>query len=180
MTPTPAAELRRRRQPYPFQVSPQLTVLMRRVDMQTLIMEGLVPATLLDAAERFEKIGVAVASGEKSAKDVMEGNDKEDMSEMVLFMRHYAVVAVAEPIMVFEDDGDINHFPVRDLTVDELMAIWNAAPPEEEGVPKVTTDRAIEFRRPEKQDDVPAAPTGESVRSTAELVDKPERESIHA
>lgn len=175
--PTSAKELRRRRQPFSFEVNPNLTVMIRRADMQTLIMEGLVPLNLLDASERFQKLGDKIQTGE----DPMKETKPEDMADMVEFMRRYAIAMVVSPKLTLEDDGREDSVPVSMLTADELMAIFNATPPgEETEAPKVTAEVAREFRGPTKPNDVAAPQAGESVRSTAKLVDTPEAERISA
>ena len=181
LKPTAASELRRRRQPYTFQASPTLTVQLRRVDMQTLLMEGLLPLTLLDAAERFEKLGERFEKDkDKSSSEIMQGSDPDDMKRMMDFIRHYACVVVVDPKLTLVDDGDENSVPVDSLSSDELLAIWNAVPPEEKEVPKVTNDEAREFRGAAEPTDVQAPQAVESVRPTPKLVDTDVRKRIHA
>lgn len=187
-----SARERRGASTYLFKVSPKLTVRMRRLDITTMVLQNLIPFNLLKAANKFEEMARNLATVAPTVLD-SEGNGGEDainelekidpgqLQDMMEFLRHYAIVIIAEPKITMEDDGNPDHLPVSELDGDELMAIFYSRPPEGMGKEptQLTVAEAEEFRRPEPTVADSSVPDGEAVRAEAKLVDTPEREFIY-
>lgn len=101
----------------------------KRLDMMTIVIEGLLPMPLLKAVQAIKQMGpeerARAAAGEldfgdKTIKDLAE-SDKRAMRDL---MRRHAMLAVVDPGLVETDDGDDNHLPVDLLTSQELLRIW--------------------------------------------------------
>ena len=188
LKPTAAKRYRSNRT-YLHKVSDELTVRIRRLDITTMVLQNLVPFSLLKAANQFEEMvrklgnigGDALDTSEAALKE-LESINPSQLTNMMDFLRHYAVVVVAEPVLVPDDDGNDDHIPVTDLSGDELLSIFYARPPQEKEEQKstvLTAEQAEEFRRSEPTAPRPAAQDGAEVRSEAQLVDTPEREFVY-
>jgi len=188
LTPTSARRARGRNS-YLFKVDNELTVRIRKLDMTTMVLEQLIPFDLLRAANKFEsmvnevaKIGQQISQSDEVADKALlelEKLNPAELKTMVDFLRHYAVVVVMDPILVLKDDDNLDHLPVTEISGDQLMAIFYARPPREEGAPvAITAEQAEEFRRSEPAVPSPDVPVGESVQREAELVDYTDREGI--
>jgi len=169
-------------------VSPELVVRIRRMTMTTMVMEGLIPMKLLQAAQKFEQLTDAVNKG--IATDGTNGGaaaladfDGTITKESLDFLRHYASVVVVEPKIVMEDDGNPDHLPVTELEAEELMGIFYATPPDQSEKEKevvLTTEAAEDFRgKAWPEFATPAVRPVEDVPATPEFLDLPEREAIH-
>lgn len=166
---------------FTIQVSQRLTVKIKRIDMMRLMMQNLIPFHLMDAAAKFQEMADRVSMAESLEKKMEEAKnsmDADHLRKTEEFLKRYAVAVVIEPKLVLVDDGNEDHLPVDDLTGDELMGIFYAAPMREEVA--VTKDEAEDFRGSEPAADGPAVLPREDVQPGPELLVAGDRETIHA
>jgi hypothetical protein len=132
-------------------------VVAQRLDMTSMVFEGLVPMPLLTAVQRM----ISMPEEDPIARLAsMEATDKQSMLEM---LRKHACRAVINPVVTPTDDGDQNHLPVSLLAVDILMKIWNATAVE----PLLSPLEATTFRPRGSADADPVLPAREDVRPAA-------------
>jgi hypothetical protein len=171
------AKERRRKSSFLLKASDSLTVRMRKLDVPSMILMGLIPLPMLQAAGKFEEMQGKISEN-STAMEVLEVIDPEDQKKFVEFLRQFACEVVLEPTIVLEDDGIEDHLPVTELDINELMAIWNAGPTKED--PIVSTASAEEFHRAEPDAHAHDVPRGEDVRAEAKLMAGADRDFITA
>lgn len=183
---------RRLKNTFVKEISPDLTVRMKRMDMLTLMMSGTMPLHLLEAATKFEqmenKILDLARKGEdpteaEKALDAFKSVAPEDMAKTTEFLRYYAMAVVVEPQLVpTEEDvkNEDKQMAVTDLAADELLKIFYAVPPEGKEPPVMTPDQAADFRREKPVSPAEAGHPGEEVRPPTKFVDYGDREGIRA
>lgn len=135
----------------------------RRLDMASMLFEGLVPMPLLTAAQKL----VDRKKRGGSAVDQWGELDEMDKAGVKLMLQKHACASVIDPVVVEVDDGNEAHLPVEMLTLMELSAIFNATAI----LPTVAPATAKRFRTRAVQPDPAPVPDGEGVRETPELVD---------
>ena len=189
LKPTAAKRYRSNRT-YLHKASDELVVRIRRLDITTMVLQNLVPFSLLKAANQFEEMvrklgnigtGDALDTSDAALKE-LESINPSQLTNMMDFLRHYAVTVVAEPVITEKEDGNEEHISVTDLSGDELLSIFYARPSQEKEEQKptvLTVEQAEEFRRPEPAAISPASQDGPEVRPEAQLVDTPEREFVY-
>lgn len=159
-----AADLRARAQ-WDVEIDDGLTVRMRRIDLTSAYMQGLLPSPLMAALGRLIRYGQRL-SGDASFIEQVPSEDKALTLEL---MRRYACAAIIDPVFVMDDaDPDPNHCPVAMLTSDQLVKIWQSGPPNANPatVQEVRADQADSFRTGSTE--APAAvPDGAQVPSAA-------------
>lgn len=143
------------------------TVLARKLDMTTMVLEGLIPMPLLMAMEKL--VSMKDASPADRVKALLADDEDEQGRSMLQLLRKHAVIAVIDPKVVMQDTGDESLMPVELLTLPQLMKIWTLTAV----VPLMEPAAAARFRG--RASAVPAAhvPTRKSVRPAAEPVDSP-------
>jgi hypothetical protein len=133
----------------------------RKLDLSVMLFEGLLPMSMLGAAQKFTQ---RTASADPLGQ--LTNIEDTDRAAFMTVLRKHATVAVVEPKLVLVDDGNPDHLPVELLTLTDLMAIWTATAIS----PVLDPDAAAEFRRQPAPDVDPALQLGEDVRPTAEPV----------
>jgi hypothetical protein len=133
----------------------------RRVDMTTLVFEGLVPMPLLAAAQKL-------TGHDAEPMDAFGQMDDDTKSGFMTTLRRYAVKAVVNPVVVLQDNGNDDHMAVEDFSFTELITIWNATA----HVPLVTPAAAERFRvRPQQLSPVDVPPREDVRPSPAPVAD---------
>jgi hypothetical protein len=106
------------------------------------------------------------------------------MERMIKALRKYAVVHIIEPKILDEGDDSPNGIPVTMLTTDELFSIFYASPPGEEKKedepPVMNAEEAREFRGEPTPVFSNTRSDSEAIRTTAKLLDLPQRTAISA
>lgn len=186
--PVTSAESFKKTKTFVAQIDPTLTVRMRRHDIVSLVVNGVLPLTLLKAAEKFREI-------QRGIGDVLSGDAAPDVSDKLSeqlkfikeaedagfleFFRRYACATVVEPKLTLEDTGAVNELWVGELDLTQLITIHNIGQGTVD-LPVMPRDAAEEFRRSEQTvhgDDVPAR---EDVRPEPQLVVIGDRDAIYA
>lgn len=182
LTPTKASE-KRAKGSFVARVSPNLVVRLRKSDPLEIVFSGMLKLPMLKAAQMFEdvrdKYNIAQTDDdkEKQLQRLIGSDDKEAFHE---FLRSYAIRMVIEPVIVAERDGNPEHLHISDVDFSELLGIFVAEDPEEQGAQRRTEAEVTEFRRPEPEPSRDDASSGEEVRSEAQLVALPKRDVIYA
>lgn len=132
----------------------------RRLDMTTLVFEGLVPMPLLAAVQRM------IAMPDSSPIEQFQAMGEADKTAMLDMLRRHAIAAVTVPKLSMTDTGDPTVLPVTDLTLTELMAIWEGSSLD---APMEPAD-ASRFRERASTDDVAAVSPRQNVQPAAEPV----------
>lgn len=127
------------------------TVLMRRVDVVTAYMTGLLPMPLMVALGKIQASSEELRNN--PTPEAMEKLSAEEKAQAIELMRRYACAAIKDPVFVMEDDGHPDHCDIMLLNSDQLLKIWNAVPPGlkpgEGALPnsEVTPAKAVAFRQ---------------------------------
>jgi hypothetical protein len=178
--PTSASSYRRKKKPFLVQASPDLTVLVKPVEMAEAFFGNLSPMPATAVRAKFEEMQKRLESGDTQAISAVFSESEDDSEfNMLSFLRRYVCAAVVEPKIVMEDDGNPEHIPVTELSRLELLNIWNADPAEKEP-PVMDPERVEEFRGSEPEQDDPAPHARKDVRPETKLVDAGDREIITA
>jgi len=151
-----------------------LTVLLRRASMATLLMSGHLPLTLFRAV---------LVLDEGTSGEAMLRAPEHEREAMLESLRAYACAVVVDPVVVREADDDPTHVPVEFFTLEELLVILNARPPEAPAeaadVPRLTEDEAARFRGSAEAVATAAVPAGDDVSPAALGVDSPDVTIVH-
>lgn len=145
-----------------IQIALDTYVVARRIDMTSMIFEGLMPMPLLNAVQKMKEMKDMPAELRVAAMTDPENPDILDM------LRRHAAAVVIEPKVVWPDDSDEAHMPANLLTLPQLLKIWN----ETALVPSVTPSAAFRFRQRPAVVPAPAVPAREAVRPEAEQLDQ--------
>ena len=176
-----AEEFRRSRQPFPVDLRPGLTVLVRQPHMLTLTWIGAVSLPMVKALERFDEAR-AEHNGALSGEQALERLSQIDRDMILEIWKRYACHAVIQPVFVLEPDAHPDHLLVDDLEVYELNTIFYARPPKTDALIENTPRLEVVDREtfPAGAEPVPSesAPDGEGVRTNAVVVDLPNHEYI--
>lgn len=129
------------------------TMLCRRRDMVTLVLEGGLPMSMLQAAQKM--IELPDATPEERVKALGGENGRL----LIDVLRKHAVEVALDPKVTAGETSDPNAMPVEMLSVSELMAIWTATAL----IPPVGAAPAAEFRSEGGGVSVVPPPSGESV-----------------
>lgn len=100
------------------------SVVMRRCDLMNEILAGKLETALLDHAVKLENL-----NRELDPLDAVHQLTDAERADTLYLFRRFACVAVQEPVLVMEDDGDPEHVVVSSLSNRDLLTIWNAVPP---------------------------------------------------
>lgn len=144
-----------------IELAPGRNVVARKLDIVSLVFEGLIPLPMLAAVQKMTK------TRGLSAIDRLEGMDDEDKASILQLIRKNATVALIEPVCTPMEDGNPDHVPVTMFTVKELMEIWNQTAM----VPMMEPADAARFRPRVSADASAPGSTVEAVRPAAEPVD---------
>ncbi len=174
---TAASDLRRRAywelelEPAGEDGTPALVVQMRKLDMLTLFLQGAVPTPLMAALSKMQAVRAEIGD-DPTGNKLMDAMGEDDRSNLVKLLRRYACLAIKDPVVVEEDDGDPQHVPVEVFSHAQLLAIWSARPP---GMttPRLNEAQLSTFPGPDGGSDAPAVPDGEAIRPEAIIVDRP-------
>src|SRR5262245_32932976 len=129
----------------------------RKLDMPTMLFEGLMPLPVMNAAQKMVSMPDATPFERIAAMTDVEKN------EIITLLRRHAIKTVLDPILTEDNDGNHDHLCVKDLSLDEFMAIWN-----ETAVQTTEPSQAALFRgRPAESPAAPAQPR-EDVRPASE------------
>jgi hypothetical protein len=112
------------------------TILCRRKDMVTLVLEGGLPMPMLQAAQKMIDMPEATPFQRVEALGGDNGRSLMDV------LRNHACDVALDPKITHTDTGDPNALPVGMLSTTELLAIWT----ETAVIPVVGPDAAAEFR----------------------------------
>jgi hypothetical protein len=168
----------RRRNEFVLKIDDTLTVRMRRLDMPTMLVNGLLPLPMVRAAQKFEELQNTVNQDPAKPVDNLDLINEISENGFLAMLQKFAVLCVIEPKFVHEDTGAEDCVPVSFLSLEQLLAIWSGAK-EDEGA-LLTPAQAEEFRRPEPRVADPVLPAGAEVLAKAKLVDHVDRETISA
>lgn len=183
-TVTNAKDFRNKRKPYTFQASDELTVLVKRVDMISLMVTGAVPMPLMNAADKFEKVRDEINEDTTPEEAMQKLQEAGDDGEFRKFLEAYAAYLVIEPKIFVPKhpqtyaDCPETSIPADEIGLMELLAIWNAHPEDEKPAPEVTAPVTFRDGTAEPADSV--ASDGESVREVPKLVDGSKDEFIYS
>lgn len=144
----------------------------KRLDATTMVFEGLVPMPLLSAVQKMLDLGINAGS----AVDQLSSMDEASRLGLVDLLRRHAIRAVVNPVVTETDDGQDDHLFVGDLTLNELMDIWNATAM----VPMIDPAAAARFRPRAPQPPPADVPPREDVRPSTEQLADPSVEMLHA
>lgn len=182
-TVTKVSEYRKKRQPYEFQVSDDLRVLIKRVDMVGLIVTGAVPMPLMNAADKFEKLRDEITDDTPPEEAIRKLEGAGEDGEFRKFLEHYAAYVVIQPKIFVPGKNQTYHdcpenaIPAEEMGLLELLAIWNAFPTDEEPAPEVAATAT--FPDGEREPVSSPAPNGESVQPAPKPVDDAKDEFIY-
>jgi len=144
---------------------------MRQLDLPTLMWDGVLKMTLLEAANQFAQLRDLYEAnggddgGVAAELAVLEQMSDDDKSRMVSMLRRFACSAVMAPRLTLADPPEPDAFPVKNLAVDVLMTLFKAG---QAGAPRAEAAAAEDFRAAESPAAGAAAPAGEDVRTAAE------------
>lgn len=155
---------------------------LRRADLPTLVLDGLIPLPLLGAVDNLSKMREIIATHEEpmTALSSMTKDDRESILEL---MRTVATVVVVEPRCVFPKyDADGRKMPVgddvldvtEDLSAGDLIVIWKGML-REQGIQILSPDEADRFHSIESAIPVDAVRNGDPVPSSTVDMDVPRR-----
>lgn len=165
-----SAEQFRKARTYTIEVDGMPFVL-RRIDLATMFMEGMIPMPLMSAVDRLEAIRKrAMEEGPGVFAEINE-SDRKAMDEL---LRRCAAAVCQEPKVVWENPSE-TQLSVHELTTTQLVVIWKAVL-KQTGV-KITPDADADMFRPHE----PAAADpdrggGHGVRAEAVVVAVPASE----
>jgi len=148
-----------------------LIVKARKLDLSTMMFEGLISLPLLAAVQR----AVEPDNVGEQAKRLALMSDPDRLAMLDLLKRH-AVKAVIEPVLTLEDDQNPDHLPVDMLGIEALTQIFAATTI----VPVVNAAEVARFRERTAILHGAPAPHGEDVRPAPEHVDTPTVELTYA
>lgn len=145
-------------------------VMGRKLDMTSMLFEGLVPMPLLTAMQKMTEMRDATPAQRVAA--LSEDGQGRSMLEL---LRKHACAAVVKPKMVLEDTGDRSTLPVDRLHFGQLMAIWQATAI----VPLMSPSAAATFRSQPSPVSVDAPHDGPDVQPATQPVDAAAVEVVH-
>jgi len=149
-----------------------MVVKARKLDLTTMMFEGLISLPLLAAVQRaMESADTPYAQAERIA--TMDDTDRQAM--ITLLCRH-ACKAVVVPTITMTDDGDPDHLPADMLGIEALTAIFAATTV----VPVASVPEVARFRERAASIHGTPPPPREDVRPAAEPVGAPAVELTHA
>jgi hypothetical protein len=162
---------------FPIVIRGQVKVLkLRRLDTLTRFVEDILPMPLMAAASTvLDKIAAAGEGLDGPARDVKTGEafatlsdeERADLREML--WRNAVAVAVAPKLSLAEMPGT---FPVKLLSTETLLRIYNENPPDAPIAPLGGAD-ATSFRGAVGDPAPPAGSDGSAVRAEAEQLADP-------
>lgn len=174
----------KKRKTYLLQISPGVVFRLRRVDLPTLFLEGIVPTPLLAAVDRLQDVRRKVANDQVAA--AFETLSAEDRSGFKELMRRCAVASVVDPKLTHSKRasladpdllwvGGVSDVPGEhssetdepgDVVTADLLVIWKAVLGET-GIIIMSDDDADEFRSSEPELPVTAVRDGDGLRPEA-------------
>lgn len=162
-----ADDFKQASEPFPVDLAPGRTILVRRSSFLTLLFTGNFPQHLSAALDRIESGDFGSSFTQLTAIP--------DLGDLLEAMRHWAVHVGVQPRFVFVDEHEAmpeGAVDVRTLLVDELLTIFRAQPPARETrAPHLREVDAERFRDGAAGGVGAPVPTGESVPSGAVVVD---------
>jgi hypothetical protein len=180
---TRGRDVKKSRRTYLAQVEPDVWFRLKKTDLPTLLMDGIVPAPLLKAAERMQEIRTKIAADQIA--DAFAQVSKEELGSMKELLRRCAVSVTIDPKLThskkaakenpdlpwvggYSDIEGDNHEAVEegDVSFAAQMMIWKAVMGEV-GVVIMPDDDAHDFRSHESDPTDQAASNGDGVRSEA-------------
>jgi len=150
------------------------TFRLRKLDLPTMLWEGVITQPLMQAADRFSQLhAIYLAAGGETGgpqadATVMAQMTDDDRDKMLGLLHRYAVAACLQPQLTASVPPEPKRFPVQHLPLATLFAIFQAQPPNEP--PRVSEAAASEFRPTESPDAGGPGPDGAAVQPAAELV----------
>jgi hypothetical protein len=165
---------------------------MKRIDFLSIVMEGALPAPLLNAVDRIQDIRKKLAGeGEGGLISAIDSLTRENQAEFQELKRRIAVKATLEPKLTHskaaslrDDDlmwvggkSDVpgeEHLPEQadgDVPAPQMMVIWKAVMGEA-GLVTMSDDDAESFRASEQGNDAPVVRDGDEVRTEAVELDR--------
>lgn len=148
---------------------------MKRVDLPTMMWEGIIPTPLLAAVGKLEKMRGKLTAKPTDPWAAMDDLSREDRDQIMELMRRAAVAAVLTPKLTHDPEAVSDDvLDVADLNTTDLIVIWKAVLGEA-GVVVLSPDEAATFRQ--SKSPVPAEPVHDSddVQPPAVVVDLPPR-----
>lgn len=155
---------------------------LRRVDLMSMFIEGLIPASLMSAVANLQEARTKMISF--GIIEGMKDIPPEQIRDINRILRACAVIAVLEPKLthskaaslsdpdllwvggVSDVPEDNNREESGDVEIGIMMTIWKSVLGEN-GVETFTEDAAIEFRQSQQAKNVAAVSDGETVRAEA-------------
>jgi hypothetical protein len=92
----------------------------KKLDLTTMMFEGLLPMPVLTAVQRLITAGGDEMSPAERVK-FLEDNDRKAMLEL---LRRHACTAVIMPVLTMTDDGNPDHLVVDMLSIEALTEIF--------------------------------------------------------
>lgn len=143
-------------------IGPGKYVVARRLDMTTMVFEGLLPLPLLTAVEKLR--GLQDLPPAERLKAFQQKDENRD--QILDMLRSHAAAVCKEPVVCWPDDDNPDHLPADALNLAQLMLIWN----ETALIPVIAPDDAGRFRHHPTPAPAPAPSRRESLRPTSEPV----------
>ncbi len=174
LQPTKASEYRKKKKPFLFKVSDDLTILLKRVDMVSMLVTGGLPMPLLDAADKFLQVRDEIDENTPPEEAIKKLEKAGHDGEFREFLEKYAAYIALEPKISLSDNPPDDQLVAAEMNLLELLAIWNAYPKDEE--PAVEVPVPITFRDEERTVSDSSAPASESVRESPQPLVEPRSE----
>lgn len=177
---------KKRRKTYLLQVGRDEWYRLRRTDLPSLFLEGIIPTPILRAVDTLQDFRRNVAAD--NIADALGNLSKEDRDAFLELMRRCAVSCVIEPKMthskrasladedllwvggISDVDGEGNEDQRGDVETPVLLTIWKAVLGEA-GIVTMSDDEANEFRESESESPDSLVRDGDGVRTEAVVVD---------
>jgi len=155
---------------FPFRTLPDGTVITfkcRRLDVLTQLMEDVVNAPMMKAAEAITKeIQEWIRAEGGNFISAFQNLDSEQRGTMLEQLRRYACATILEPKFVMGTPANADETDVRMLGADTLFALWYHVP-ESGAAPRLSEVAATTFRHEAGAGVAAAVSDEQSVRAAA-------------
>lgn len=136
---------------FPMVFRPGRTIRVRRLDIVTMVLSGVVPQDMLATATQMENAWAEARSKGASGFQAIMAMPTEERDAVITMLREYCTHAMVQPPASWPDDaGRVppGHVNVLSLTVPDMLRIQNALPPVGSQVPPANVPAPLPINPP--------------------------------